>query len=254
MDLSERPEHAGARHPWEKARFRFFHDVLGHSRHSPLSADAPRVLDAGAGDGWFSSQLLVHIGPSARITCWDAEYTDSVMSELRTTTPSQIEFRRERPETRFDLVLLLDVLEHVEDDRSFLQTIVKTNLADEGFVLISVPAWQFLYSSHDTRLRHFRRYAPGECRQVILDSGLRILRQGGLFHSLLVPRAAQVVREKLFGASDVSSPPTLEWNAGPLVTQAIDTALHVDNLLSHRLADMGIEVPGMSYWALCQKG
>src|SRR4051812_43191261 len=73
MDLSERPERAGARHPWEKARFRFFHDVLEHAR---LPANAPRVLDAGAGDAWFSSELLASLGASATITCWDAEYSD----------------------------------------------------------------------------------------------------------------------------------------------------------------------------------
>jgi 2-polyprenyl-3-methyl-5-hydroxy-6-metoxy-1,4-benzoquinol methylase len=250
MDLSERPKQAGARHPWEKARFRFFHDVLGHAR---LPSNAPRVLDAGAGDAWFSSQLLEGLGASARITCWDAEYSDAVMSELRTTTPSQIEFRRERPETPFDLVMLLDVLEHVEDDRAFLRTIVKTNLDDDGAVLISVPAWQILFSSHDTRLRHFRRYSPDACRNVILDAGLRILRQGGLFHSLLVPRAAQLAKEKLFKAANVDAPPTLDWNAGQLVTHAVDTALQVDNLISHRLADAGIEMPGMSWWALCKK-
>ena len=251
MDLSERPEHAGARHPWEKARFRFFDDVLGHAH---LPANGPRVLDVGAGDAWFSSQLLVHLGPSAQITCLDAEYSDAVLAELRATTPSQIEFRAERPDTRFDLVLLLDVLEHVDDDLGFLRTIVETNLADEGYVLISVPAWQILFSSHDSRLRHFRRYSPGECRRVITDAGLRILRQGGLFHSLLMPRAAQVAKEKLFGSDDRQAPLTLEWNAGPLITRVIDTALRMDNELSHRLADVGIEVPGMSYWALCKKG
>jgi len=251
MDLSERPEHAGARHPWEKARFRFFHDVLGHA---DLPANGPRVLDVGAGDAWFSSQLLVHLGPSAQITCLDAEYSDAVLPELRATTPSQIEFRRERPETRFNLVILLDVLGRVDDDRACLRTIVHTNLEDEGYLLISVPAWQILFSSHDSRLRHFRRYSPEECRRVIMDSGLQISRQGGLFHSLLVPRAAQVAKEKLFGAGDVDTPPKLEWNAGPLITRAIDTALRMDNLLSHRLADVGIDVPGMSYWALCKKG
>jgi 2-polyprenyl-3-methyl-5-hydroxy-6-metoxy-1,4-benzoquinol methylase len=211
------------------------------------------VLDAGAGDAWFSSQLLDGLGPSAQITCWDAEYSDAVMSELRAATPKQIEFRTERPETRFDLVLLLDVLEHVDDDRAFLRTIVETNLDDDGVVLISVPAWQILFSSHDTRLRHYRRYSPDVCRQVILDAGLRILRQGGLFHSLLIPRAAQLAMEKIFGAANGDAPPTLGWNAGPLVTRAIDTALHIDNVVSHRLADAGIEVPGMSWWALCKR-
>ncbi|HRI67158.1 MAG TPA: methyltransferase domain-containing protein [Polyangium sp.] len=250
MDLSERPDHVGARHPWEKSRFRFFRDVLEHAH---WSSSALRVLDAGAGDAWFSTQLLESMPDITRITCWDAEYSDALIADLRATTPDRIEFRRERPDTQFDLVLLLDVLEHVPDDRSFLKTIVETNLATDGFVLISVPAWQILFSSHDTRLRHYRRYSPEECRRVIDDTGLQIVRQGGLFHSLLAPRTAQVVKEKLLGANHDGSPPKLDWNAGALVTRIIDTALHADNYVSHRLADIGINVPGMSYWALCKR-
>lgn len=250
MDLSERPEHVGARHPWEKARFRFFRDVLEHAR---WSSNSLRVLDAGAGDAWFSTQLLEKLGNTTQITCWDAEYSDALIAELRTTTPEQVEFRRERPDTRFDLVLLLDVLEHVQDDRAFLNTIVETNVEKNGFVLISVPAWQILFSSHDTRLRHHRRYSPEECRRVITNGGLQIVRQGGLFHSLLAPRTAQVVKEKLLGANHDGTPPKLDWNAGEVVTRVIDTALSVDNFLSHRLADAGINVPGMSYWALCRR-
>ncbi len=250
MDLSERPERAGARHPWEKARFRFFRDVLEHAQ---ISTNITRVLDAGAGDAWFSTQLVEHFGHSTTITCWDAEYTDALISDLRASTHERIEFRRERPEHRFDLVLLLDVLEHVENDLDFLRTIVETNLAEEGRILMSVPAWQLLYSSHDSRLRHYRRYSPDACRRVILDAGLRIDRQGGLFHSLLLPRAAQVAKEKLLGANHEGGPPALDWNAGPLVTRIIDTALQMDNFLSHRLADAKIGLPGMSYWAVCQR-
>lgn len=251
MDLSERPDRAFARHPWEKARFRFFHDVLASVS---WPANGPRVLDVGAGDAWFSSQLLGGLGNSARITCWDAEYNDAVLTDLRYWAPEQIEFRSDRPDSRFDLVMLLDVLEHVEQDLDFLRTIVETNLEPNSVVLISVPAWQTLFSSHDTRLRHYRRYSPEACRRVIEAAGLTITRHGGLFHSLLAPRAAQVLKEKVLGADLSARPETLEWKAGALVTRAVDTALHVDNFISHRLADVGIDVPGMSWWALCRVG
>lgn len=251
MDLSERPDRAFARHPWEKARFRFFHDVLASVSWPHQN---PRILDVGAGDAWFSSQLLAGLNNSAQITCWDAEYTDAVLADLRYWAPEHIEFRCDRPDSRFDLVMLLDVLEHVENDLEFLQTIVKTNLKPDGVVLISVPAWQALFSAHDTRLRHYRRYSPAQCRRVIEASGLKITRNGGLFHSLLAPRAAQVAKEKVLGADVNARPETLEWKAGPLLTRAVDTALHIDNFISHRLADVGIDAPGMSWWALCRLG
>ncbi len=56
---------------------------------------------------------------------------------------------------------MLDVIEHVEDDVGFVRDVVDGSLAPGGWVLVSVPAYQSLFSSHDRALKHFRRYAPG---------------------------------------------------------------------------------------------
>jgi trans-aconitate methyltransferase len=248
MDLVERPEHVAVRHPWEEARFAFFAGVLARE----LGAERPlSVLDVGAGDAWFAEQLTTRL-PVRRIVCWDTGYTPEFLASQPAPAGGALQLSRERPVGTFDLLLLLDVLEHVEDDRGFLAELVRESLAPGGHVLMSVPAWPQLFSSHDERLRHYRRYAPAAARRVLASAGLEVLRSAGLFHSLLVPRAVQVAGERLTGRP---RPPAHlgEWNAPPVVTGLVRGALACEGLLSSAQARLGWSLPGLSWWALCRK-
>jgi hypothetical protein len=119
-------------------------------------------------------------------------------------------------------------------------------------VLVSVPAWPALFTSHDTFLHHHRRYSPRLARKVVKSAGLHIERSGGAFHSLLLPRALQKAKESLLG-SPAHLQPALRWRHGRWVTAAVDRALRVDQALSHMLAGRGLDMPGLTWWALCRK-
>jgi SAM-dependent methyltransferase len=259
MDLSELPQGSFQRHPWENSRQRFFTAVLASSGSLERTH---HVLDAGAGDGWFSAQLLTSLPRDAQVLCWDAHYTTEQLQRLSHSSTQQ-RFTAELPkalapsEGAFDLLLLLDVLEHVEDDLAFLRGLVES-LRDGARALISVPAWSALYSRHDRRLRHFRRYQPQQCADVIARAGLRIERRGGLFHSLLGPRAATRLREQWSPRDDdnaVGAEPSEvgAWRHGRLLTRAVEGALALDNACSQLFSRWGVDVPGLSWWALCQK-
>jgi len=250
MDLSERPAGAASsqRHPWETARFNFFHRLLVEQ-----GILAARVLDAGAGDGWFARQLLAARSAASSVVCWDAHYTTDVLATLRREAGAHLSFTAQRPAQRFDLITLLDVLEHVEHDAEFLTTLVSENLEPNATALISVPAWQGLFTAHDTRLRHFRRYAPDAAARVIEQSGLTIVRQGGLFHSLLLPRAAGKLIELLRPPSSAAEPASLDWGGGPALTSLVEWALARDGALSFAAERVGLCLPGLSWWALCKK-
>src|SRR5512140_1710653 len=112
MDLREAAQGA-SRHPWEVARFRFFSRVLEGA--SVLSTPL-RVLDIGSGDAWFAEQLSQKLAPGSSITCWDTGYASDV--ERRS---ERLTLVRERPDGKMGLLLLLDVLEHVEQDVPFLR-------------------------------------------------------------------------------------------------------------------------------------
>jgi SAM-dependent methyltransferase len=74
---------------------------------------------------------------------------------------------------KFDLILLCDVLEHIDDEILFLES-VSYHLAPLGSLVINVPAWQIFYSEFDRIVGHFRRYTFPGLREVVRASGLKI--------------------------------------------------------------------------------
>jgi SAM-dependent methyltransferase len=73
----------------------------------------------------------------------------------------------------FDMACAFDVIEHVEDDKKAmdeLKRVVKKN----GLILVTVPAFQFLWSYHDEVNNHFRRYSKPGINQLAKSSGLSV--------------------------------------------------------------------------------
>jgi hypothetical protein len=248
MDLRERPVDAFVRHPWEVARSRFFGRL---ARGWLAGRSAVHALDVGSGDGWFAQQLLHWCPTVDGVVCWDVHYDEATLRVLA-TTGGPVQFTRARPSERFGLLLLLDVLEHVKEDQALLRSVVLENLAPDGLVILSVPAWPALYAQHDHRLGHVRRYTPSQCRTMIRESGLSIVQSGGLFHSLLPLRFLSKLLECLFGnarGDDVS----LRWRSGRLSAHIVNGVLGVDNLISSVASKMSLELAGLSWWAVCKK-
>ncbi len=248
MDLRERAGHPGAandrRHPWELARARFFRGLLRD--HADLAA-AGRVLDVGAGDGWFAQELAPDLGPATEIVCWDVNYR----SEDLTTPPGERIVRTaSSPEGLFDVVLLLDVIEHVEHDETFLADQVVPLLAPGGTAVVSVPAYPRLFSDHDRMLEHHRRYRPRDLREL-LARHLRVVASGGLFTSLLAPRAASVLLERAGRHPDPKG--VGAWSGGPALTTAVTAVLDADMAVATGLARRGLRLPGLSTWAVCER-
>lgn len=229
------------RHPWETARASFFLRLLADAG---CLKPGVSVLDVGAGDAWFASRLA-DATPGLSVTCWDTGYESS---GVQLPDHPSLRFVAAPPAGRFGLALLLDVLEHIEDDASFLRSIVDERLAPGAAVLVSVPAWPRLFSEHDRRLRHHRRYAPAAARALLVRSGLRVERSGGLFHALLLPRLAMLTLFSFREPADAGS-----WRHGALATALTDGVLAADNALSRFTSTAGFDLPGLSWWALCRK-
>lgn len=250
MDLSEVSDETSPRHPWELSRFRFFADQL---KRSGALRGAKEVLDAGAGDAWFSRMLLLEAEATTHFTCWDAAYTPDSPHRLGTALTGRIDLTTSRPEIKVDLLLALDFLEHVEDDEGVLTTLVRENLRPGGMAFVSVPAWQSLMTSHDERLRHYRRYSPSRLSALLATAGLTIASSGGAFHSLLLPRAMTKVREQWLPQTVAKEHAPLVWSKGPVTTGLVYGALRADNLFSQAAARFSLSVPGLTVWALCRK-
>jgi 2-polyprenyl-3-methyl-5-hydroxy-6-metoxy-1,4-benzoquinol methylase len=189
MDLRERRGEPLRRHPWETARLRACHRIL-RARSGPLRGAS--ILDVGCGDAFVLRALSETLG-SRRAVGVDASFAGLDAQERASHSDggrlALLDDRRELGTERFDLLLFLDVLEHVPDDRGFLGDYVGAHLAAAGGrVLVTAPAFPSLFGAHDVALGHVRRYRRRELEAVAAAAGLRVDASGYLFASLLLVR------------------------------------------------------------------
>lgn len=92
---------------------------------------------------------------------------------------------------KYDLIVMLDVLEHIEDTELFLNKI-NNILTDSGSLIISVPAYQKLFSKHDLAMHHYRRYSMKLLNEH-LKSSFKIIKSCR-YNSFLLPlRVLQII-------------------------------------------------------------
>ena len=171
------------RHWWFVARRMILDRVISELR---LPANA-LVLEIGCGPGGNLSMLKGHGQLHALETDPLARQLASVLSicpVLPGALPAPLPF----PPASFDLVCLFDVLEHIEDDQAALQS-AATLLRPGGRILITVPAYPWLWSAHDEAHHHKRRYTASTLNHVAKAATLAPLRLG-YFNTLLFPMIA----------------------------------------------------------------
>lgn len=248
MDLKELTESEQARHPWETSRVVALKSILKGTIKSSM-----RALDLGCGDGYASRELFRGAGVS-EITGVDTNLTEELAARF-SKQGGGIEFLAKLPEggRPYDLILLLDVIEHVPDDAAFLSGVVKERLTGGGRIMITVPAFNSLFSSHDNFLGHYRRYSLGELTALVKKAGCVPLASGYLYTTLLLPRFASACVEKLAKKPGKKPAGVGGWSHGALFTRVVEACLRADNALSLTANRLGIKLPGLTVWVLCEK-
>lgn len=259
MDLREVPTTPFERHPWEIARARFFARVVQEHQDPGRCV---RILDVGAGDGYLAFELVRGLPHGSSVVCLDPNYTDERIAALAAGAPASVTFAREPSGASFDWLLMLDVIEHVPDDAGFLSRFVAERLARGGTALISVPAWQGLFTQHDVALGHYRRYRVEELTRTLARAGLTGVESGSLFFSLLLPRLVSKVVELGAGIRSVPDPENVpaqastaagSFGGGRLLAEIVTKVLEADVEVARALAARGVALPGLSAWALGRK-
>ena len=148
-------------------------------------ASFDEVLDVGAGSGVFTRQLL-DAGTAQRGVCVDPGYETD---RCETHNGREISFVRGVDDVSQRLILMMDVLEHVDDDLVLLRRYTD-RMSAGGLVLITVPAFQFLWSGHDVFLEHRRRYKLRQLEKLVRQADLRVVRDRYFFGSLFPAVAA----------------------------------------------------------------
>ena len=153
---------------------------------SGLPFEFPAVLDVGCGSG-VTARTLAESGSSVVGVDLDPEMPLVPGERFQYLCGDFLELSSDLGE--FDLVLALDAVEHFEDERAVLRAMY-TNLRPGGVAIVTVPAYSWLWSSHDTENRHFRRYTRNRLARAMSDAGFIPDRVGYLFGGLLAPKAA----------------------------------------------------------------
>ena len=95
------------------------------------------------------------------------------------------------PDGSFDLVAALDLIEHCPDDLPVLLQCYRV-CAPGGHIIITVPAFQWLWSHNDVIDHHYRRYTAGQLRALLDHVGLQVLRMT-YNNTLIFPLAAGLI-------------------------------------------------------------
>lgn len=129
------------------------------------------LIDVGSGSGFFMYELRETIPEMiSKIYLVDTGYSEE---EVVFTKNEFIEKTRSLPnKIENAIVVMMDVLEHLEDDHAMLQAI-KEKSAGENFFFITVPAFNNLRSGHDTYLGHYRRYTKDTLARLLADSDFK---------------------------------------------------------------------------------
>ncbi len=251
MDLREKIAGYDQRHPWEVSRIGALKDIL--AKAVPLGRQL-NVLDIGCGDG-FVSRELHKTRRHYSITGVDTYLSSQQIAELSSQCAEITYYNdyRQLMEKHYDLILMLDVMEHIENDEEFVFEIVNKYLAKEGCVLVTVPAFQYLYGSHDRFLKHYRRYSRKQLMGVLEASNLDCIIAGYLFIFLLPIRFLFVLLEKIFRIRKDNESGVGAWRRGRMITSICERLLALDNRWALYFARRGIIIPGLTVWALCKK-
>lgn len=161
MDLKELGDTSPVGHWYYETKF---DSILDRLEIQPLPTN---IVEIGAGSKFFIQKLLQKF-PQTLGWAVDPNFTKDQVGK-----DGNLHAVLENPEVAADLYLFLDVLEHVEDDLDLLKSSIR-NANSRATIVISVPAFNHLWSGHDIFLGHHRRYTIKELSHLVVSADLEI--------------------------------------------------------------------------------
>ncbi|MGO9956165.1 MAG: class I SAM-dependent methyltransferase [Solirubrobacteraceae bacterium] len=180
-------------HWWYRGRRRIIRAELDRL---PLPA-GPRVLDAGCGSGRTLQDLLQY----GEVHGIELNEQAAEVAQGRGLGEVRVGRLEELPwdDATFDLITCLDVIEHTPDDGAAF-TELRRVCRPGGWMLVTVPAYQALWSLHDEANHHYRRYSRPTLRDAAQGAGWTVARLTSFNSVLLAPAAAVRLTHRRRGA------------------------------------------------------
>lgn len=185
---------------WFVARNRIIKDLTAH--YSGLSKGAV-VLDVGAGTGGFAKLISESYSP----ICMDTSDLALDYCKKRGLPNIYKGLLSDFVATgeHVDGVFMLDVVEHIEDDKGVVEQVYGL-LPDNGAFVVSVPAYMWLWSRHDVMHMHYRRYTKKRLNKLLQDAGFQIEYSTYFNTFLFFPAVLKRFYDKLKGEKDEYRP------------------------------------------------
>ncbi len=239
-----------SRHWWFQGTRSLVLELIAAHLPAETGASPPRIVDLGCGTGLTLTRLRERFGgepvgldiePRALAFCRERGHERLFEGSLLATPFA---------DESFDVVVALDVIEHLEDDLAAVREATRV-LAPGGLLVLTVPACPWLWSEHDVALHHHRRYRARGLRALVREAGLEPLALGHLNGLLFAPAALVRLgrrvrsvwrREGEAPRSDVSLPPAP-------VNRALRSILELER---YSLAHGGMPL-GLSLYAVARK-
>lgn len=251
MDLLEITDNKN-RHPWEIAR-----KIVVNKFINRIEKKNIKLLDVGSGDAYLADSFTKK-NLDVHSYCVDTEYTPTLINEIEKAFKNDnlnlYSSLNDVEVDTIDIVTLLDVIEHVPRDVDFLNDIIKrAYISDNTYFIITVPAFQTLFSRHDELLRHYRRYNLQQIKKKVIQCNLKLIDSGYFFSVLIFPRLLQLFIEKAQLKKNKELGNLGTWKGGKLITAIVKNILLLDYEIGRVFKLLGINLPGLSCYIICKK-
>jgi SAM-dependent methyltransferase len=176
----ERMAEIEGRHWWFASRRRIITSIITRLHLTPSA----RIMEAGCGSGG-NLAMLSNFGEVSAFE-YDAVALEPARGrKIGKVEPGHLPDAIPFAPQKFDLIAALDVLEHVTKDKESVQALAE-RLNKNGFMLVTVPAYQWLWDRHDEIHHHKRRYTKSGLIKIFEHAGMKI-EYASYFNSLLFP-------------------------------------------------------------------
>lgn len=215
------------KHWWWRSREDLIVETL---RALGLSGRRSTILDVGCGDGLFFDRLsefgvVEGVEPDVSLLHAEGPHRQSIHA-----VPFDDAFR---PDRTYDVILMLDVLEHLRDPEGALKHAL-TLLAPGGTFVATLPAFNALWTSHDVINQHVTRYNRATFGRLAREAGLRVDTARYFFHWVAAVKLAAHVAERAMPGK--SAAPRLPRVPPPAINQLLYKVTRLEQGLLRRVA------------------